>query len=205
RLSELVEHKLFQRLRDMPQLELLNLKDTGATHTRQQHSILMLRNARYYLAHLLNGPFFRLMTSRSELEATLILALIRGVGHYQLSHFFEDYAAEQKAQREMGSYSSIWQGQNFDIPSARDLFQSASDWENNGHLRGQYGDIIKKVCLDSCEELGVESCETLASAVQGAFSLPTRKAVSAIYEAAYHPNANVKSAHLVLGAILNSE
>ena len=45
RLSNLVEHSLFQRLRDMPQLELLNLRYTGATHTRQQHAIVMLRSA----------------------------------------------------------------------------------------------------------------------------------------------------------------
>ena len=127
RLSKFVQHKLFQRLRDAPQLELLRLKYTGATHTRQEHSLLMLRNTRYYLAHLLNGPAFRFMVNKSELEATLLLSLLQGIGHYQLSHFFEDYAIEQRSNR-LGAGSGIWRSVQDDIPTDRELFLAAFDW-----------------------------------------------------------------------------
>ena len=205
RLSLLVEHVLFQRLRDMPQLELLNLRYTGATHTRQQHAIVMLRNTRYYLAHLLNGPFFRLMTNKAELEATLVLALLQGVGHYQLSHFFEDYAAEQKAQKRQGYLTGMWSQINFDIPTDRDLFLSVFDWNDAGGLRGNYNDVIRQRCEDNSDKLGVTRHETLAEVAAEAFGDATRDAVTEIFNAAYRPAFARAQSHFVLAGILKSE
>ena len=205
RLSRLVEHSLFQRLRDMPQLELLNLRYTGATHTRQQHAIVTLRNTRYYLAHLLNGPFFRLMTNRHELQATLILSLLQGIGHYQLSHFFEDYAAEQHAQRRSGQFTGMWSRIDFDVPTDRDLFPSAFDWNDPGDLRGDYHVIIKECCEKRYEELDVRHQLTLAQVTETTFDKHTRDAVSAVFNAAHRPTYTQIKSHYVLAAILKSE
>lgn len=205
RLSKLVEHSLFQRLRDMPQLELLNLRYTGATHTRQQHAIVMFRNTRYYLAHLLNGPVFRLMTNRADLQATLVLALLRGIGHYQLSHFFEDYASEQRAQGRNGIYRGMWKAIPFDIPTDRDLFPCTFDWHDSGMLRGDYHDIVRQCCAESCARLGLPQPDTLAEVTKNAFDAPTRDVVMQIFDAAYRPERAKKSSHFVLAAILKSE
>lgn len=208
RLSRLVEHILFQRLRNMPQLELLNLRYTGATHTRQQHAIVTLRNTRYYLAHLLNGPFFRLMTNKAELQATLVLALLQGVGHYQLSHFFEDYAAEQNAQKKQGRLTGMWSQIEYDIPTDRDLFLSVFNWHDPNDpikLKGNYNDIIRQCCEDNSDKLGLARHETLAEVTAKAFDDATRDAVAAIFNAAYRPGFRQKQSHYVLAAILKSE
>jgi HD superfamily phosphohydrolase len=205
RLSRLVEHVLFQRLRDMPQLELVNLRYPGATHTRQQHAVVRLRNTRYYLAHLLNGPFFRLMTNKAELQATLVLALLQGVGHYQLSHFFEDYAAEQRTRKRQGNLTGMWSQIDFDIPTDRDLFPSVFNWNNPGLLKGNYSEVIRQCCANNSRKLGMPQHETLADVTVKAFDEATRDAVTAIFDAAYRPAFAEAQSHFVLAAILKSE
>jgi HD superfamily phosphohydrolase len=205
RLSQLVEHKLFQRLREAPQLELLRLKYTGATHTRQEHSLLMLRNTRYYLAHLLNGPVFRFMVDKPELEATLILSLLQGIGHYQLSHFFEDYAVEQRNEIRTGRSAGMWQYVNYDIPTDKDLFLSAFNWNQPCALRGEYHEVIKKACSDSCKALGLGLGPNLADLVREESSVATCEAILQIYETAYRHPQSAGPGHRVLAATLSSE
>jgi HD superfamily phosphohydrolase len=96
RTQEIIAHPLFQRLRSIPQLELAALVYPGATHTRFLHSISVFDMARRYVSHLLNDPAFRLLVSRSEVEATLLWALVHDIGHYPLSHMWEDFAEEEQ-------------------------------------------------------------------------------------------------------------
>lgn len=96
RLHKIVDHPLFQRLRDIPQLELASLLYPGAKHSRLQHALTTFDTAREYVAHLLNDPVFRLSTTKADIEATLLLALLHDIGHYPLSHMFEDLNAEQR-------------------------------------------------------------------------------------------------------------
>lgn len=92
RLHEVINHPLFQRLRNIPQLELMHLVFPGARHSRLAHAISSFDMARQYLAHLLNDPNFRLLVNATEIEACLFLALLHDLGHYPLSHMFEDFA-----------------------------------------------------------------------------------------------------------------
>jgi HD superfamily phosphohydrolase len=96
RIAEVITHPLFQRLRHVPQLELLSLVYPGATHTRFLHALSTFDTARRYISHLLNDPNFRLMAEPIEIEATLLWALLHDIGHYPLSHMFEDLAEEEK-------------------------------------------------------------------------------------------------------------
>jgi HD superfamily phosphohydrolase len=100
RTQTLIGHPLFQRLRSIPQLELASLVYPGATHTRFLHSVSTFDMARRFLSHLLNDPAFRLLVSRAEVEATLLWALVHDVGHYPLSHMWEDFAEEELLQAE---------------------------------------------------------------------------------------------------------
>jgi len=96
RLHRIVNHDMFQRLRNIPQLEMVSLIYPGATHTRLHHSLATFDTARLFLAHLLNDPQFRLLVGPRDVEATLLLGLLHDIGHYPLSHMFEDLADERR-------------------------------------------------------------------------------------------------------------
>ena len=95
RIRRTLNHQLVQRLRSIPQLEFLSFVLPGATHTRLLHSLSTFDTARLYLAHLLTDPSFRLMAEPEDIEATLLWALLHDVGHFPLSHMFEDFAHEE--------------------------------------------------------------------------------------------------------------
>jgi HD superfamily phosphohydrolase len=96
RMVDLINHPLVQRLRLIPQLELLPLLYPGATHTRFLHALSTFDMARRFVAHLLNDPAFRLMAERNDIEATLLWSLLHDVGHFPLSHMFEDFAEDER-------------------------------------------------------------------------------------------------------------
>ena len=85
-----------QRLRLVPQLSLVSLVYPGATHTRLLHSLSTFDMARRCVLHLLRDPTFRLMVDQEQIEATLLSALCHDIGHYPLSHMFEDFAEEER-------------------------------------------------------------------------------------------------------------
>jgi HD superfamily phosphohydrolase/RIO-like serine/threonine protein kinase len=203
RLSELVNHKLFQRLRRVPQLEMTLIKYPGATHSRYAHSMAVLRNARYYLAHLLNDTNFRLLAEQPDLQATLLLALLHDVGHYQLSHMFEDYASNQRGDNRVGPWEKI----DFDIPSDDDLFWSVVDPETESPLRGKYGERIQNAWRNSEDKLGVDPAPSIADMIRDEFKPETYEAMLRIHHAIYQPRrySDIKDVHRVLGAVLSSD
>jgi len=95
RLSPVLRHPAFERLRDIRQLDLINLIFPDATHNRFAHSLRAYNVARYYISHLLNDLAFRLEVDRHDIEAGLLIALLHDLGHYPLLHLFEDQAAQE--------------------------------------------------------------------------------------------------------------
>ena len=118
RMLDLINHPLMQRLRNVPQLELAQLVYPGATHTRLLHAISAFGTTREFIAHLLRDPSFRLLVEPPEVEAALISALCHDIGHYPLSHMFEDW-----------SYQEAQGGKPREIPSDDDLFSVFLDPE----------------------------------------------------------------------------
>jgi len=106
-----ISHPLMQRLRHIPQLELVSLLNPGATHTRLLHAVSTFEVAKQVVISLLGDPLFRLMAEPLDVEAALLWALVHDVGQYPLSHMFEDLAEEQ---RKFGRPRTI--------PTADDLF-----------------------------------------------------------------------------------
>jgi HD superfamily phosphohydrolase len=96
RALDLINHPAFQRMRLVPQLELVSLVYPGATHTRLLHSLSTFDMARRCILHLLRDPSFRLMVDQEQIEAALLGALCHDIGHYPLSHMFEDFAEEER-------------------------------------------------------------------------------------------------------------
>jgi HD superfamily phosphohydrolase len=211
RLGAVLNHDVMQRLRKVPQLELTYLKYPGATHSRFSHSTAVLRNARYYLSHLLNDTRFRLLAEASDLEATLLLALLHDIGHYQLSHMFEDFAADQRAARDSSSWSNI----DFDIPTDDDLFLALLDPLDspsaNPRLRGGYGDRVLNATRTKSASLRLDywgpERPTLAEVIRDEFGAATYNALIAIHRLIYASPApkNPNPAHLILGAVISSD
>ena len=96
RMVAVLSHPALQRLRHVPQLELMSLVYPGATHTRLLHALSTFDMTRRYVGHLLGDPAFRLMAERRDIEAALVWALLHDVGHYPLSHMFEDEAESER-------------------------------------------------------------------------------------------------------------
>ncbi|HKI06035.1 MAG TPA: protein kinase [Thermoanaerobaculia bacterium] len=93
RLTAIVNHPCVQRLRSLPQLDLVSLLAIGATHTRLLHSVDTYRLCRSYIGNLLGDPVFRAYCGeKHKLEATLLAGLLHDLGHYPLAHVFEDFA-----------------------------------------------------------------------------------------------------------------
>lgn len=96
-LVQVVDHPFFQRLRNIPQLEYVGLIYPGAGQSRYEHSLSTFHTARTFLSKLLENPEFRMMASSSYVRASLLLALLHDIGHYPLSHAFEDFCDEKFA------------------------------------------------------------------------------------------------------------
>ncbi len=94
RVGKVIEHRLFQRLRDIPQLERENLLFVNARHSRHSHSLLCFEMARLALTYMLGSVEFRLAISTTDAEAVLLFALLHDIGHYPLSHMFEDWTGK---------------------------------------------------------------------------------------------------------------
>jgi serine/threonine protein kinase len=121
RSLEVINHPMMQRLRNIPQLEFAHLIYPGATHTRLLHSLSTFDVARRFVSNLLRDPSFRLLVDPSEVEALLLMALCHDVGHYPLSHMFEDW-----------SYQESQAGEGRRIPTDDDLFWVLMDRPGSG-------------------------------------------------------------------------
>ena len=203
RVASVINHKLFQRLHRIPQLELTLKKFSEATHTRLSHSITVFRNARYYVAHLLNDPNFRLAADQHDIEALLLLGLLHDVGHYQLSHMFEDFASDQRVRRGRGPWSQF----EADIPTDDDLFWSVVDPDSSSPLRGDYGAVIRDAAARSSRRLDTPAQPKLADLIQREFGDRTYAAMREMHASIHQWDASheYKDAHLVLAAVLSSD
>lgn len=115
-LMEVVSHPLFQRLHNIPQLEYVYLIYSGARKSRFEHALSTFQSARLYLSRLLEYPQFRMVATPEYVEATLLAALLHDIGHYALSHMFEDFTSEG-----VGEGAEVGEGA---VRSDEDLFHT---------------------------------------------------------------------------------
>jgi hypothetical protein len=114
-LLRIVNHPMFQRLQNIPQLEYAFLVYPGARYSRFQHSLSAFNLCRTFLARLLDFPEFRMVAKPDYVQASLLVALTHDIGHYPLSHIFEDFAEDTE------DISEVSDGK---IPSHEALFRT---------------------------------------------------------------------------------
>jgi HD superfamily phosphohydrolase len=90
RLSHIIDHPFFQRLRNIIQLNYVHLIYPDAHHTRFSHCLCTYNLARRAISSLLSDVNFRINVDRCDIEGALLCALLHDIGHYPLSHMFED-------------------------------------------------------------------------------------------------------------------
>jgi len=94
RVHVITNHPFYQRLRQISQLDVMSLLYPDAKHTRFSHSLLTFNFTREALMSMVADVSFRLSVDAADIEGTLLFALLHDLGHYPLSHMFEDYANE---------------------------------------------------------------------------------------------------------------
>lgn len=90
RISHIIEHPFFHRLNFVPQLEFEYLVYPDARHSRASHCMLTFHYARLSLLTLMEDFNFRFEVEKEDIQAVLLYALLHDIGHYPLSHMFED-------------------------------------------------------------------------------------------------------------------
>lgn len=88
RMSDVIDHPVFQRLRRVRQLGPLSLIYPGATHSRFEHSIGVYGVALEYLRALMRDPLSASLTD-ADIQVCLLAALLHDLGHYPYAHNLE--------------------------------------------------------------------------------------------------------------------
>lgn len=96
-LLAVINHPVVQRLRHIPQLEFASLVYPDARHTRLAHSLATMHACRVALNHMLGDVRLRLELEPADIQAALVFALLHDIGHYPLSHMFEDFHGQGAA------------------------------------------------------------------------------------------------------------
>ena len=92
RVENIISHPIFERLRAVLQLGYIDLIYPTANHTRFEHSLGVFALTCEYVRALWydqGNPLFRQWTSKKDLEALLVAALLHDVGHFPLCHDVE--------------------------------------------------------------------------------------------------------------------
>jgi len=84
-IRDIVDTKIFQRLRRIRQLALAEYVFPGATHTRFSHSL----GAAHLMRRITENPKFKRKISRSQRKLLIRAALLHDIGHLPLSHSLE--------------------------------------------------------------------------------------------------------------------
>lgn len=205
RISRLTDHRLVNRLHQVHQLESTYLTFPGATHTRLGHSLAVLRNARYYVSHLLNDSRFRRQAEREDLEAALLLALLHDIGHFQLSHMFEDLATDQASDKGADSWRAI----EYDIPTDDTLFVDVLGAPGGSRLRGSYRELIGGAAAEFEASGSPESTtyQPIWDVICDSFGESTAHSLLRLHEIIYAQKKPVDTtpAQRVLAAVLSSD
>jgi HD superfamily phosphohydrolase len=96
RVRLLIDHPLFQRLRKVPQLDLLGQLLPGRVDTRFTHSLHTLELARGAIFHMGSEASIKIDLNPVLSDMFLFRALLTNIGHYQLLHVFEDFLEDRK-------------------------------------------------------------------------------------------------------------
>lgn len=90
RVKRLIDTPAFRRLSRVSQLGLVAFVYPGATHTRQEHSLGVYRNAIEFLQRLSGADALGNILQDYEVKLFLVAALLHDIGHWPFCHVIED-------------------------------------------------------------------------------------------------------------------
>ena len=135
RISHIIDHPFFHRLHFVPQLEFEYLVYPDARHSRASHCMLTFHYARLSLLTLMEDFNFRFEVEKEDIQAVLLYALLHDIGHYPLSHMFEDIKIPD----------------GVSIPSDDDLFLPFLGYKEIGEFGSLYIPKAKPTILEIIE------------------------------------------------------
>lgn len=89
-LDRVVNHQMFQRLKNLHQLGYVYEIFPGATHSRFSHSVLTFNLAKQYVRSLGRESVFRFLFGPRDIDSILCAALLHDLGQYSFAHSIED-------------------------------------------------------------------------------------------------------------------
>lgn len=112
KLVPIVDHPELTRLNRLNQLSLLPARFSGATHSRYEHALDVLRLSQSAARRLLDDPMCRRIFDESDVEALVTAALLHDINHLPLTHLYQE--------------------SGLDVLRGRDLFREALDQSHSG-------------------------------------------------------------------------
>jgi len=157
RMTQILNHPSIQRLRNISQLDFVNMIYLGATHSRLLHSVETYNLTRSYLGALLGDPIFRAYCcERSKLEAVLLAGFLHDLGHYPLGHIFEDFAFRGDS----SGYST---------KILRDEEVTSALLDNSVKESGWVRDVANQHVTECCKALRKQTISILPDMIQNLF------------------------------------
>jgi HD superfamily phosphohydrolase len=140
RLSRLIDHPAFQRLRSVRQLGPTHLVYPGAVHTRFEHSLGVYDMTVRYLRALLEGGQARDILEREDVICILLASLLHDIGHYPFAHSLEAVHVEgQDTPRHEDLAGRIIRGEqqalDRGLPSLASMIESEFDVDAEAVIR----------------------------------------------------------------------
>ncbi len=89
-LNQIVDHRAFQRLKNINQLAFVHEIYPGGRHNRFSHVVLTFHLAKQYLLSLSRSSLFRYLFGQKDIDTILCAALLHDIGQYPFAHSIED-------------------------------------------------------------------------------------------------------------------
>ncbi|KKM89291.1 hypothetical protein LCGC14_1250150 [marine sediment metagenome] len=93
RMKFIVDHPIFLRLKNIPQLTLVNTVYPTANHNRFEHSLGAFEKCCDYVLALYKDPYnplFRQLINEEKIKAVLLASLLHDLGQYPFAHTIEE-------------------------------------------------------------------------------------------------------------------
>lgn len=156
-LDDLLDHPLLQRLRLVPQTDLLTYVFPGASNTRFLHTLHAIDLARAAVSRLSGDAVLRLDMTRELSREFLLRAATVNLGQYQLSHAFEDLIEDRDARVKGGLASPD--------ELARNTLLAKGPWAGHTDERGRsVADILEGIAINELLPSAGESGTTYPDA-----------------------------------------
>ena len=120
RIRKIIDHRMVERLRLVPQLLLVRSVYPGGVHTRFEHVLGAYSLGVRYLVKLLSQPEFRVQFAKKELEEALLVILLSDLVSFPLDHvYFEIFPDEPPTGEGLGRTDLFARFLKFKMPESR--------------------------------------------------------------------------------------